>query len=128
MELRLKRTNFNKHFTEGILYLPDGRTYATLEPPLCPSQQHPKGCIPGGEYGISLSRSKKFDKVLPILKDVPFFSGIRIHRGSKVQHTRGCILLKFKYQVDKLIDLLMIHKNEKNRIIITTNSFNSVNS
>ena len=118
MELKLKRTNFNKYFTEGLLYLPDGRCYATLEPPLKPTLEHPKGCIPKGRMKLCLSLSAKFGKELPELRGVPFFKGIRIHTSTKVAHTQGCILLKFKYQVDKIIDLLKIHKNEKNTLTI----------
>jgi hypothetical protein len=41
-------------------------------------------CIPYGEYKVELTYSPKFKRVLPILQDVPEFSGIRIHRGNYV--------------------------------------------
>lgn len=50
-------------------------------------------CIPYGEYKVELTYSPKFKRVLPILQDVPEFSGIRIHRGNYIKDTLGCILV-----------------------------------
>jgi hypothetical protein len=50
-------------------------------------------CIPYGEYKVELTYSPKFKRVLPILQDVPGFSGIRIHRGNYIKDTLGCILV-----------------------------------
>ena len=40
-----------------------------------------------------MSWSPKFQKMLPILFDVPNFDGIRIHAGNTSKDTQGCILL-----------------------------------
>jgi hypothetical protein len=49
--------------------------------------------IPVGEYEVKLTFSGRFQKVLPILLNVPGFSGIRIHAGNTKEDTEGCILL-----------------------------------
>ena len=52
-----------------------------------------KTAIPTGKYRIAMTRSPRFGKVLPLLLDVPGFSGVRIHAGNKAEHTEGCILV-----------------------------------
>ena len=37
--------------------------------------------------------SARFGCVLPLLRDVPGFSGIRIHTGNVIDDTDGCILV-----------------------------------
>ena len=37
--------------------------------------------------------SPKFGRLLPLIKNVPHFSGIRIHRGNIPKHSYGCILV-----------------------------------
>ena len=48
--------------------------------------------IPTGRYEIVVSFSDKFQKMLPLLLDVPAFAGIRIHPGNKDTDTEGCLL------------------------------------
>ena len=49
--------------------------------------------IPAGTYPIAVTWSPKFKRMLPILLNVPGRSGIRVHRGTKPEHSRGCILV-----------------------------------
>lgn len=49
--------------------------------------------IPAGNYEVKMSYSVKFGRILPILIGVPYFSGVRIHRGNTHEHTDGCILV-----------------------------------
>lgn len=58
--------------------------------------------IPTGTYKITLEMSPRFKRKLPLLHDVPYFSGILIHRGNTAKDTHGCILVgenKVKGQV-----------------------------
>ena len=58
--------------------------------------------IPAGTYKITLEMSPRFKRKLPMLHDVPYFSGILIHRGNTAKDTHGCILVgenKVKGQV-----------------------------
>jgi hypothetical protein len=48
--------------------------------------------IPTGRYEIVVNFSDRFQKMLPLLLDVPAFAGIRIHPGNKDTDTEGCLL------------------------------------
>ena len=63
----------------------NGRDIATLE--------NADYIIPDGTYPVSVTFSPRFKRMLPLLMQVPGRSGIRIHRGTKPEHSRGCILV-----------------------------------
>ena len=63
----------------------DGREIATIE--------NDDYIIPCGTYPVKVTWSPKFKRMLPILLNVPGRSGIRFHRGTKPEHSRGCILV-----------------------------------
>ena len=44
-------------------------------------------------YHVAVTQSPKFKRLLPIVQHVPQRSGIRIHRGTKPEHSTGCILV-----------------------------------
>jgi hypothetical protein len=48
--------------------------------------------IPSGRYEIVISFSNRFQKMLPLLLNVPAYEGIRIHPGNTDAHTEGCLL------------------------------------
>ena len=49
--------------------------------------------IPEGRYRVLITKSYRFQCWLPLLLDVPGFSGIRIHAGNTVKDTTGCIIV-----------------------------------
>ena len=49
--------------------------------------------IPRRTYAMAVSQSQRFGKLLPIVLDVPGFSGVRIHGGNRAEDSRGCILV-----------------------------------
>ena len=51
--------------------------------------------IPKGEYELDITWSPKFKKPMPQIMNVPEREGIRIHMGSKPEHSTGCILVDF---------------------------------
>lgn len=49
--------------------------------------------IPAGTYNVVVTKSAAFKRELPLLLNVPGFSGIRIHSGNTAEHSKGCILV-----------------------------------
>ena len=44
-------------------------------------------------YRVAVTMSPRFKRLLPIVQNVPQRSGIRFHRGTKPEHSTGCILV-----------------------------------
>ena len=63
--------------------------------------------IPALCYPIRVTHSPKFKRLLPIVQNVPQRSGIRFHRGTKPEHSTGCILLPDLETQNKLTNLLL---------------------
>ena len=49
--------------------------------------------IPRGRYSVVVSMSRRFQREMPEVLDVPGFSGVRIHGGNTEADTLGCPLL-----------------------------------
>lgn len=116
MILHLQRSAPSADATRGILYL-NGEKYSTTIEPL-PSAQYP--CIPAGTYTIIVTHSPKFKKDMPLLVGVRGRTGIRIHAGTKAEHTQGCICVPLQ-QFSGLRETIIstIRRNEKVTISIT---------
>jgi len=99
MELKLIRSVFKPDCTLGKLYL-DGAFYAyTCEDTVRDLKADGSGkvqnktAISYGKYEVVLSFSNHFQKYLPLLLNVKFFEGIRIHGGNTAEDSEGCILI-----------------------------------
>lgn len=97
MNLTLKRIHKAEEYTIGRLSI-DGKYYCdTLEDRVRDLSKEKKvpgqTAIPEGTYQVVVTYSPKFGRKLPILVGVPFFTGIRIHRGNTAEDTSGCILV-----------------------------------
>jgi len=68
------------------------REYA-LETFSMPTLENANYIIPAGTYPIERTWSPRFKKFLPLIENVPDREGIRIHRGTLPEHSKGCILL-----------------------------------
>ena len=81
--------------TLGTMTFDDGYVCQTLEDPVRPDGVKLIGdtAIPSGTYRVTITRSQRFQRMLPILHSVPMFEGIRIHPGNNKADTTGCILV-----------------------------------
>jgi hypothetical protein len=64
------------------------------------AKQYGKTAIPRGKYRVIITFSNRFKKELPLLLDVPGYSGVRIHPGNKPEDTEGCILVGSSHKQD----------------------------
>lgn len=82
--IRLTRISREGKAVHGIMRV-NGRDIATLE--------NADYIIPVGTYPVLVTFSPRFKRILPLIGNVPSRSGIRIHRGTKPEHSKGCILV-----------------------------------
>ena len=82
--LRLIRKNRDGKAVRGRLCF-EGQEIATLE--------NADYIIPVGIYEVRVTWSPRFKRMLPLVEQVPGRSGIRFHRGTKPEHSKGCILV-----------------------------------
>jgi len=133
IKLKLQRIYFADTYTISKMYI-NGKYFSDcledkirllpLTCPYTPKWQECKCCekikhetaIPFGSYKVTLTYSNVFKKILPLIHDVPYFLGIRIHSGSNSSHSSGCILVgkntikgaltKSKVTMDRLMKIL----------------------
>ena len=128
MELKIKRIARREDYTIGRMYIDGAYFCDTLEDtdrgmkhdmPLSELKEIKvvgRTAIPTGKYCVYLTKSPRFGKVLPLVYDVPAFSGIRIHSGNTHDDTQGCILvgqnkivgcvINSRQTMDKLMEIL----------------------
>ena len=124
IQIQLQRTRRKGKAVVGFMTIPFSRfpvkddeqdvTVATLE--------NADYIIPAGTYHLVRTYSPKFKKQLPLLEDVPDREGIRIHRGSIPEHSKGCILVDM--QGAALLDIVFnrinnYYEDEKVSLCIT---------
>ena len=78
--------------------------------------------IPAICYPIRVTQSPKFKRLLPIVQNVPQRSGIRFHRGTKPQHSTGCILIPADKE-KALTDLIFQAQQSHEEIILEVTDF-----
>ena len=60
---------------------------------ICDTLENADYLVPALIYRVTVTQSPKFRRLLPCLVQVPGRSGIRVHRGTKPEHSLGCILV-----------------------------------
>ena len=79
--------------------------------------------IPAFCYPVRVTISSRFKRLLPIVQNVPGRSGIRFHRGTKPQHSTGCVLLLDREIENKLTNLLKETQESHEEIILEVTDF-----
>ena len=77
----------------GRLFQATESRFEEVRIPICDTLENANYIIPALIYGIGVTQSPKFKRLLPIVRQVPGRSGIRFHRGTRPEHSKGCILI-----------------------------------
>ena len=101
MTLRVVREPTVLGTTLGALYLDGHWACWTLEDAIREIAGQPvetwkvpgQTAIPAGRYRVDITPSQRFQRLMPILLDVPGFTGVRIHSGNAIADTEGCLLV-----------------------------------
>jgi hypothetical protein len=93
MNLLLQRLPSDAHRTHGDLYIDGQWACYTLEDPVREVKIKGETAIPEGTYRITMEHSPRFGPNTLTVKDVPGFTGVRIHAGNTEAHTEGCPLV-----------------------------------
>ena len=108
----MRRISRNGKAVRGSMRV-NGRDIATLE--------NADYIIPEGNYPVSVTFSPRFKRILPLIGNVPGRSGIRIHRGTKPEHSKGCVLVSARDK-EKIIEYLTKNKQNNEETIICISS------
>ena len=116
MDILLKRIAKRDSYTIGKLYINNNYFCDTIEDKdRALTQQmdsaaiqkikvYAQTAIPTGKYQVVMTYSSRFKKIMPLLLNVPGFSGIRIHSGNTANETEGCIITGQNKVVGKVIN------------------------
>ena len=105
LEFTLARVNLTSKNTIGVLRNENALICYTLEDKVRPPGEKvfAETAIPAGRYQVRMTYSTRFKKIMPLLMDVPGFSGIRIHGGNTEADTEGCILVGMRKDLDRAV-------------------------
>ena len=98
--IQIKRFAFKETYTIGKLYVDGVYICDTIEDKVrvlnSPKDKvYGETAIPAGEYKADVAFSKKFRYNVVRLFDVPYFSGIYIHKGNTEKDSLGCIIVGY---------------------------------
>lgn len=101
MKLTLERVKLGDDFTVGklsadgkfVCYTLEDKVREEIGVPVEQWKVMSQTAIPKGTYSVTITMSNRFKTQLPLLGNVPGFSGVRIHTGNSSKDTEGCILV-----------------------------------
>ena len=102
MHITVQRQALKDDRTLGEL-LVDGHHFAwTLEDAVRDRKIPNDTAISTGVFEVVVNWSRRFGKPLPMLLNVPNFTGVRIHGGNGPEHTEGCILIGEEHDEERV--------------------------
>ena len=116
MNVKLERRYPKKGYTIGKLFVEDvyvcdvlededrGLTSSMSLEEIIRIKIPGRTAIPKGRYEIRKTYSPKYKRMMPLICDVPGFSGIRIHSGNDEDDTEGCVLCGKNRTKGKVLD------------------------
>jgi len=106
MQLIIKRHFKGPQYTIGRLFVDGVYECDTLEDTVRADGVKIAGqtAIPAGKYPVRITYSPRFKKMLPMLDNVPNFTGVRIHTGNTAADTEGCILVGYNRVKGRVCD------------------------
>ena len=107
--IRLTRISREGKAVRGCLRM-EGQEIATLE--------NADYIIPEGTYELKNTMSPKFKKILPLVCGVCGRSGIRIHTGTKPEHSTGCVLVS-AFGKQQIIDFINQKAKQNEKVYLT---------
>lgn len=111
MKLKLVRKYRKETYTIGKLYVDGVYLCDTIEDrdrglddsmslaDIMVKKRYGETAIPYGTYNVEITYSPKYKRLMPEIKNVKGFSGIRIHSGNTAKDTLGCLIVGKNTQV-----------------------------
>lgn len=111
MKLKLVRKYRKETYTIGKLYVDGVYLCDTIEDrdrglddsmslaDIMVKKRYGETAIPYGVYKVEITYSPKYKRLMPEIKNVKGFSGIRIHSGNTAKDTLGCLIVGKNTQV-----------------------------
>jgi regulator of RNase E activity RraA len=93
VKLTLERQLCGPTCTIGELLVDGAYECFTLEDTVRDVKIAGETAIPYGTYNVTITYSNRFKRDLPLVENVPNFTGVRIHPGNTAEDTEGCILV-----------------------------------
>lgn len=93
MKITIKRLHKTDRSTIGELYIDGKFECYTLEDVERDVKIPSETAIPKGTYEVKITYSNRFKRLLPVLLNVPGFTGVRVHSGNTNHDTEGCVLV-----------------------------------
>lgn len=116
MKVKVERKYKKDTYTIGILFINGEKFCNTLEDKdrgltdkmteaeIKKIKVYGETAIPTGTYKVEMTYSQKYKKIMPELKNVKGYSGIRIHSGNTAKDSLGCLLLGENKEVGKVVN------------------------
>ena len=114
--IRLTRISREGKAVRGTATIPMGKDSI-----LCATLENVDYIIPEGTYQMVNTMSPRFKKILPLVSNVPGRSGIRVHTGTKPEHSKGCVLVS-AFGRDQIIDFINQKAKQNEKVHLTISS------